>query len=220
MEEVISSWEEAYRNRPTAGYGEIREDSDLDPLLKVFGDDRDKRILDLGCGDGCHLVFLAKWGFTMYGLDYAPTALRLTREWLSKEDLDADLKCADMSSIPWQDGHFDAVIATMVIDHNSLEEIRATLGEVFRVLKPGGYFLATVMKYNPNGGPDKRKSIEIEPRTYVPLLGHDRGVPHHRFIEWELKELLHEFELVRLSGERRFLFLVRKPTSASASGNG
>ena len=161
MEEVISSWEEAYRNRPTAGYGEIREDSDLDPLFEVFGEDRGKRILDLGCGDGRHLVFLAKRGFTMYGLDYAPTALRLRREWLSKEGLDADLKCADMSSIPWRDGHFDAVIATMVMDHNSLEEIRATLGEVFRVLKPGGYFLATVMKYNPNGGRTKGSRLRL-----------------------------------------------------------
>jgi predicted SAM-dependent methyltransferase len=42
-------------------------------------------------------------------------------------------------SLPWVDGAFDAVVAQQVIEHIELEsELPLLLGEIFRVLRPGG----------------------------------------------------------------------------------
>ena len=71
-----------------------------------------KSIIDLGCGDGRHLVFFSKLGYDMYGLDYAPMGIQLAEEWLSKEGLSAKLVCTDMTKIPWSDEFFDAVICS------------------------------------------------------------------------------------------------------------
>ena len=59
-------------------------------LARLFEEQGVKSILDLGCGDGGNLVFFARLGFAVSGLDYAPTALRLAREWFAQEGLAAD----------------------------------------------------------------------------------------------------------------------------------
>jgi SAM-dependent methyltransferase len=62
------------------------------------------------------------------------------------------VRCAGYSSgvagnlqgLPFRDGAFDAVIASEVLEHLSDEVLRAGLGEVARVLRPGGRFIGTV----------------------------------------------------------------------------
>jgi hypothetical protein len=41
-------------------------------------------VLDLGCGSGRHVVYLAQQGFEVYGLDNSPNGLELTQRWLSE----------------------------------------------------------------------------------------------------------------------------------------
>ena len=106
----ISGWEAAYRKRPTADREVPHKDAES--IHKLFQKYQVQRILDLGCGDGRHLVFFSKLGYDMYGLDYAPMGIQLAEEWLSKEGLSAKLVCTDMTKIPWSDEFFDAVICS------------------------------------------------------------------------------------------------------------
>src|SRR5512139_3127317 len=70
-------------------------------------------VLDLGCGTGRHVVHMSRSGFHTTGLDYAPTGLKLTREWLQREHLEADLILADMRQpLPLREESFEAVIST------------------------------------------------------------------------------------------------------------
>ena len=39
-----------------------------------------RRVLDLGCGAGRHVLFLAREGFEVHGLDSSREALRITQE--------------------------------------------------------------------------------------------------------------------------------------------
>jgi len=206
-----SSWEAAYRRRPTSGYGKAGHHPRAPSLARLFGEQGVSSILDLGCGDGGNLIFFARRGFTVSGLDYAPTALRLAREWLAREGLECDLRHGDMQDLPWSQDSFDAVISVRVINHNTAAGVEATIAEVARVLRPGGYFFATVARHPPPEKWFEREPVEIEPRTYVPALGHDKGVPHHYFTEEELGRLLGHFELIDLGGERGIEFLARKP---------
>jgi SAM-dependent methyltransferase len=154
-----------------------------------------RRILDLGFGAGRHVIYLAQEGFQVCGIDISPRGLEYTRAWLQQEGLHADLKLSDMTVIPYPDRCFDAVISTYVIHHNTLDNIRRCVAEMYRVLAPGGRVLATVQSKR---GYRHGKGQEIEPDTFIPDTGLDAGIPHHFFDEAGLLDLFAAFTVVSL----------------------
>ncbi len=141
------------------------------------------RVLDLGCGAGRHVVYLRRLGFVVDGVDVAPNGLRYARQWLSEEGLQAALTRADMTALPYASRQYDLIIALYAIHHNPLQQVRRTLGEMWRILRPMGQALLTV--------PSTRTfrygaGTELEYHTYIPGVGADGEVPHHYF---DLEEL-------------------------------
>jgi SAM-dependent methyltransferase len=102
----------------------------------------DVRILDLGCGAGAHTWLFAREGFQTSAIDGSPTAVSRCRSRLEAENLQAELKIGDAAALPWPDNTFDGVVDNVTLYSNPLEGIRAGIAEVFRVLKPGGWFLS------------------------------------------------------------------------------
>jgi len=184
-----TGWEAAYRVRPKADYMTDNHHEDCQVLDEIFQRSGVRCILDLGCGDGRHLVRFARLGYHMHGQDISPTGLKLARVWLAKESLSADLACGDMTRILWPDSSFDAMLCIQVINHHRIREIRQTIEEIHRSLRNGGFLFLTVAIDRPPR-PDAPKAIEIEPHTYVPTEGHEKDVPHHEF---NMAELLDEF---------------------------
>ncbi len=184
-----SGWEAAYRARPSFGYMTDDHHEDCEALQRIFHHSGVRRILDLGCGDGRHLVYFAQFGYHMYGQDIAPTAVELARSWLVRESLSADLAAGDMTSILWPESTFDAMLCVQVINHHRIRKIRRTIEEIRRSLRNGGFLFLTI-SINPPLRPDAPRAIEVEPHTWVPTEGHEKGVPHHEFT---MAELLHEF---------------------------
>lgn len=91
------------------------------------------RILDIGCGT--HPFFLFGIEFSeKYGLD---KAVDFAGEGVTLLKYDFD------SSIPFEDGYFDAVTMLAVIEHMERERFGVLSKEVWRVLKPGGICVLT-----------------------------------------------------------------------------
>ncbi len=159
------------------------------------------RVIDLGCGSGRHVVYLAQQGFRMTGLDNSPTALGMTREWAAAEGLAAGLVRADMRlPLPFASAAFDALVTTQVIHHALLATVRSTAAEIGRVVRPGGMLFVTVPLL-----PDPEDEFEtIEAGTLVPVTGSERGLPHHFFMPDELRSILPDFRFLeeRILGER------------------
>ena len=80
-----------------------------------------------------------------------------------------------------------------VINHHRIDEIRHTVQEIRRVLRAEGYLFVTVGTDRHPPRPGAPESVEVEPHTYVPLDGHEKGVPHHDFDMNELLGLLVQF---------------------------
>ena len=103
------------------------------------------RLLDVGCGNGRHLNYFARCGFHVTGFDSSPSALRLSREWLIRENLSGQVFRADSRyTFPFPDRSFDLLISTQVIHHALLETVHFTISEIARVVRPGGFILITV----------------------------------------------------------------------------
>ena len=69
--------------------------------------------------------------------------LRLT---LGKKAEDFKFQIIDAEDIPYDDCSFDIVIANHMLYH--VEDIEKALSEIYRVLKPGGYFYSSTVGQN------------------------------------------------------------------------
>lgn len=194
---MSENWNVAYQERP---YMEQTAEDGVIAFLAMIQSEGKCDVLDLGCGDGRHVVHLAREEFAAAGADFSLWGMQRTRQWLVKEGLRAELACADVRNLPWQAERFDAVFSIQVIHHQGIEAIRQTLREVKRMLRPGGYFYATLPSYPPGnwkGGQYK----EIESHTFAPLDGFEKGVPHYFFTQQTLAEAMSEFEILEIKKE-------------------
>jgi SAM-dependent methyltransferase len=95
-------------------------------------------LLDVGCGSGLTLVLAAERGAVPSGVDISPGLLAIARDRLPH----ADLRTADMESLPFDDAAFDAV--TGVNAFQFAGDPRRALREAARVTRPGGRVVASL----------------------------------------------------------------------------
>src|SRR5437588_2198585 len=100
----------------------------IDPSLLPVGSD--KRVLDVGCGDGRHVVEAARRGAIAVGVDYDAAELRKTRALCGA--VRVTLIVADAAHLPFADGGFHAVICTETLEHLP-DDVRA-IAEIARVM--------------------------------------------------------------------------------------
>lgn len=140
-------WEKIFSNREWGGYPEI-------PVVRFIAENfysltrknRSKiKILDLGCGTGNHVWYLAREGFRVYGIDGSKTAIKFAEKRLAQEKLKAELVVGDIIRLPYENNFFDAVIDSAAIQHNCLQNIGVIIREVFRVLKQKGRIFSTLV---------------------------------------------------------------------------
>lgn len=100
----------------------------------------DTRVLEVGCGTGNNIWFLAREGFETYGLEGSETAVNTAKEFLSLENLQADIRVGDFTSLPFDDSFFDLIIDRGSITCCGFSAGAKTIAEIRRCLKPGGKF--------------------------------------------------------------------------------
>ena len=168
---------------------------DMERLANLFREKGVRRILDLGCGTGRHLLFLLKKGFEVYGLDGSPNGLEIAKNWLTEENLSSELTCQKVEyEFPYKDSFFDAVISIQVIHHNLMKDIKFTVNEILRTLKTEGFIFLTV-PLSQAFYVKKSNMKKVELRTYIPLVGQEKGLPHHFFTVAEIKKVFSAFNL-------------------------
>lgn len=95
------------------------------------------KILDLGCGAGRHVKFLAENGFEVYATDFSPNAVRVAKQILEDANLTAEITLGTIDNIEYADNYFDGIICYGVFLYNDEEKILKAAKEIYRVLKDG-----------------------------------------------------------------------------------
>jgi SAM-dependent methyltransferase len=99
------------------------------------------RILVPGCGSGYEVAALAKAGFDVTGLDYAPVAIARTRQLLGAANLTADLVEAD--ALTWRPGRpYDAIYEQTCLCALYPDDWRAYADQLYQWLNAGGKLYA------------------------------------------------------------------------------
>lgn len=190
----MNRWNSIYK---TEGRSYSTPQEALAPIIQIFKTRGVKRILDLGCGAGANLVFLAKNGFEVYGFDGSAEALKLAEAQLAENGLKAKLKSGDMkNALPYENGFFDAIVSVRVLNHGTISEIRKTIKNIERVLKPKGILFLTVQARVARKHRVKIKMLDS--RTYVPVEGGESGIIHYTFNMEILRKEFRNFKIREL----------------------
>jgi len=135
-----SNWEEVFKNKEWGRYP-------AEELVRFIARNYFKyknrdiiKVLDLGCGIGSNLWFLAKEGFSIYGIDGSKSAVEQCKKRLDKEipKWSGDLKVGDIVKLPYENETFDCVIDNCTVTSNSFENSLKIYSEAYRVLQKGG----------------------------------------------------------------------------------
>jgi len=206
MSQLPKTWDEIFKKQ---GKVFIEPHAAIPGLVRLLKERGARTLLDFGSGSGRHVIYLAKAGFSVFGFDHSPKGIQFTREWLEQEGLCANLLLGDMAEkLPYSDNFFDGMIAVQVIHHARIAVIRHLIGEIWRILRRGGVLFVTVpVSKNP-----KLQYERIEPDTYIPLDGRERGLPHHYFTPKELYAEFSDFQVlgIHMDANRHYCLFGRK----------
>lgn len=181
-------WDKQYHEK---GYFIKYPDENLIRFMaKYFYDAPDRKgikILDIGSGVGRNTIYLAKEGFSAFGVEATYSGIEISERRQGIEGVNAVFKKADLTKIPFTEEYFDAVVDIQAIQHNTYKEINEILHEIKRVLKPNGIFFAKMVRtqdhsFRKGGVIEKHTLDEIWEGTFV-----GAGVTHFFDID-ELKK--------------------------------
>lgn len=97
---------------------------------------KDKKVLELGCGDGYGSFILAKKAKTIIATDIDKKTISEAQKKYKLRGL--KFACLDALSLPYED-EFDVVISFQVIEH--VKDVRLYLSNIKKVLKKNGVFI-------------------------------------------------------------------------------
>jgi SAM-dependent methyltransferase len=95
-----------------------------------LGVDAGDRLLDIACGSGLAIELARLRGASCSGIDASPRLVAVA----SDRNPDCDIRVGDMHALPWDPASFDVVTSFRGIWGTTPEAV----GEIFRVLRPGG----------------------------------------------------------------------------------
>lgn len=113
------------------------KNSVIEKLLKKYDI---KTVLDLTCGTGSQVLFLAKRGYEVVGSDFSPDLLKIARKKAKEAKLNLRFIDGDMRTI--QVGKFDAAITMFnAVGHLSKAGFEKAMRNVNKNLKDGGIYV-------------------------------------------------------------------------------
>lgn len=104
-----------------------------------------ERVLDVAFGDGRNTVLLCEQGLAVSGIEITQGIINQTADRLKMLGHVADLRVGRNSHIPFEDDYFDYILACHCCYYcDEGETLADNLAEYARVLKQGGYLVASV----------------------------------------------------------------------------
>ncbi len=140
---------ERYGTFHMQSYLDTRSHKLVDIIQHIHKGKKHLQILEVGCGTGLTLRFLANKDSTarLFGIDFSKTMLRQSHEKASKTKNKISVTLGDAFALPFNDRQFDVVYATRFIHQFYHEEKKEIYRELSRVTKKGGVVILEFYAY-------------------------------------------------------------------------
>lgn len=112
-------------------------------LVKLAAPMPGESLLDVGCGTGTLTRLFAELEPELHivGLDADPAQIKQAQKKLTTFGNQISLQQGYAQSLPQESQTFDLVVSSLFFHHLTTDQKRDALGEILRVLKPGGRLL-------------------------------------------------------------------------------
>ena len=145
-------------------------------------------VLDVGCGTGENALYLAEHGHDVWGVDFAPAAIRKAQEKAAKRHLTATFLVLNVLELHTLGRTFDTVIDSGMFHSLSYEERQLFVDSLATVIDRGGtYFMLCISELTTL--PDFSKLKDLIP-DFDKLKEQDYGP--RRVTQAEIRELFKE----------------------------
>ena len=141
-ERIVSYWEKRsgdFLEHKRAELHSPMSERWLYEIKNQLPQDRNLRILDVGCGAGFFSVLLAKEGYQVTGVDLTPDMVENARTLAEEEKTDCEFFVMDAENLRFADESFDVVISRNLTW--TLPDVKSAYREWVCVLKKGGILL-------------------------------------------------------------------------------
>ncbi len=127
----VAKW---YNNLLEEGSNTYQEKIILPNLLRLLAIKTGEEVLDVGCGQGYFSRAMAKLGARVIGIDLGGELIKLAKQQAGPDQTYLVLSAEKMTGL--KDGRFDAAVCVLALQN--IKNLQAAVGEISRVLKPGG----------------------------------------------------------------------------------
>ena len=141
----------------------------------------EKKILDCGAGGPRPpLALFSQYGYETHGIDISASAISSALKFSEEHQLNLNIIEGDMRKIPYDDESFSFVFSQNSICHLTRKDTEKAIGEITRVLRPGGYcFIDFVSAESSYCGAES--------------LGRETGPGEYQYIDEDGETVLHCF---------------------------
>lgn len=164
---------------------------------KWLGEGR-KTVLDLGCGLGRHSILFAANGLDVTAVDISEDAVASVKDWQAECGLEFPALQMDMQHLDFADNTFDCIWSYMVVSHTDTQGFAHLLGEIERVLKPGGQIFITLCSKDDSIFKRGGARIIDENTIIKSNEGSEKDVPHFYMNMDDIQKSFDNFTLNRV----------------------
>lgn len=137
---------------------------------------REKKIYEVGCGEGKMLAWLLLWGGNpenLFGCELLPER---AAEAVQRLPIGVTIKTGDATATGAEDGGYDLVFQNLVLSTiPSPEHRRAVAREMWRLVSPGGWVVSFDMRYGNPANLDVHPTVLAELVEYFPEAAESFG---------------------------------------------
>jgi ubiquinone/menaquinone biosynthesis C-methylase UbiE len=169
----------------------FQEIEHLVPVISFFGEVRDRRLIDLACGDGWASLYFARSGAKVCSCDISAKCIDLVRKYAEANQLQNRITGYVMAAeeLKFEDESFDLAFINAGLHHCDLG---AALRQIHRVLKKGGkaaffedlahhpvlriYRMLTQKKHTPHERPLSARDLEAVNSQFTSVEFHYSGL--------------------------------------------
>lgn len=150
-----------------------------DLVSNLYGN-RDKIVLDYGCGSGYSSFILSRNFYKVIGIDVNNEAIIFCRENYTAPNL--QFSVFDPAKKPFKDEYFDYIFSFQVLEHIPLDLTKVYIHNIWQMLKPGGVGIITTPNSNNYYGGFSGNPFHVKEYSYSELESiFQNSIPSNRF---------------------------------------
>lgn len=195
----MTTWDKIYKNYQKGGPAYASLSFKIYPLFKKYikrSKFTSKSALDIGCGDGRYLKYLQRFGFKTDGIDSSATSVKMTKKLLKDK---SRIVLADMFKYKIPPDKYDFIFSINTIQHGKKTQVKKLIERIGKALPRKGKIFITLPDYSQVSKWNSfKKKKAIQPGTYLPLVGPEKGLPHSFFTKKEVHALFAKFHHLKM----------------------